>query len=471
MNNDATRSKKTYSFFRTVPVPVETGGGGGGVTDAHYVVTEYDAALTNAHVISNTSSIEAVASVDDMCWNCIFGSTSGVCCEGNDSRLSNDRAASGIRTATTLVSCSSAAAPSAGQSLVATSSTAATWQTVCLSSDARLPTTPAELTTGQKLIVSGASVKTSGRLGAWWNCGVTPTANANSTSSVTVLGLDVRPGDPVRILDKTGIFYDAVTPRINQLALTGLKGSLADYRGRIYYKAVDLGSSTARIDVYDSEGCTNRIGYTANFSTATTTTLTLAYTSTGAQGVTGNVYVYNTSESKTYDAVQSIGLFATGICTAYNRTTGLLTFAGQAVSNVPGCILEVWLGSPTLVVNWPIDLGGAYAGADVADAFITRRFKKEFWDLPNGTLVQVKASNMTNDTGATQAKIAAVIAGNQVVVDGSALALSTSRVSTVVEMSSLLIPIAYGDQLGLRVLKGTNGNSSDLEGHFVVVLD
>ena len=41
----------------------------------------------------------------------------------------NDRTASGLRTATTVVSVSAATAPSAGQTLVATSSTAATWQT------------------------------------------------------------------------------------------------------------------------------------------------------------------------------------------------------------------------------------------------------------------------------------------------------------------------------------------------------
>lgn len=57
-----------------------------------------------------------------------FGSTAGTVTEGNDSRLTNDRTASGLRTATTVVSVASSAAPSVGQILVATSSTAATWQ-------------------------------------------------------------------------------------------------------------------------------------------------------------------------------------------------------------------------------------------------------------------------------------------------------------------------------------------------------
>lgn len=51
-------------------------------------------------------------------------------CTSDDSRLSDDRTASGLRTATTVVSVSGAPAPSAGQALVATANNAATWQTV-----------------------------------------------------------------------------------------------------------------------------------------------------------------------------------------------------------------------------------------------------------------------------------------------------------------------------------------------------
>lgn len=59
-----------------------------------------------------------------------FGTTAGTFTEGNDSRLSNDRTASGIRTATTVVAVSSATAPLAGYVLQATSSTAAQWAPV-----------------------------------------------------------------------------------------------------------------------------------------------------------------------------------------------------------------------------------------------------------------------------------------------------------------------------------------------------
>jgi hypothetical protein len=56
------------------------------------------------------------------------GTTAGTIAAGDDSRLTNDRTASGLRTATTVVDVSSASAPSAGQVLTATSGTAATWQ-------------------------------------------------------------------------------------------------------------------------------------------------------------------------------------------------------------------------------------------------------------------------------------------------------------------------------------------------------
>lgn len=56
-----------------------------------------------------------------------FGTSGSTACVGNDSRLSDDRTASGIRTATTLVAVSSATAPTAGQVLTATSGSAAAW--------------------------------------------------------------------------------------------------------------------------------------------------------------------------------------------------------------------------------------------------------------------------------------------------------------------------------------------------------
>src|SRR3972149_8328246 len=56
-----------------------------------------------------------------------FGTGAGDVCEGDDARLSDDRVAAGLRTASTVVGVSSSTAPSADQVLVATSSTAAEW--------------------------------------------------------------------------------------------------------------------------------------------------------------------------------------------------------------------------------------------------------------------------------------------------------------------------------------------------------
>lgn len=59
-----------------------------------------------------------------------FGTGAGKVTQGNDSRLGDDRTASGLRTATSVVSVSAAAAPSAGQILVATGAAAAAWQSL-----------------------------------------------------------------------------------------------------------------------------------------------------------------------------------------------------------------------------------------------------------------------------------------------------------------------------------------------------
>jgi hypothetical protein len=59
-----------------------------------------------------------------------FGTTGGTFAQGNDSRFTDDRTASGLRSASTVVSVSAATAPTANQMLVATAGTTATWQTM-----------------------------------------------------------------------------------------------------------------------------------------------------------------------------------------------------------------------------------------------------------------------------------------------------------------------------------------------------
>lgn len=58
-----------------------------------------------------------------------FGSASGTFCQGSDSRLSDDRVASALRTASNTVNVSAAAVPTAGQVLCANGATAAVWAT------------------------------------------------------------------------------------------------------------------------------------------------------------------------------------------------------------------------------------------------------------------------------------------------------------------------------------------------------
>jgi hypothetical protein len=76
---------------------------------------------------------------DDIAVN--YGTSGTTACVGNDSRLSDDRTASGLRSATTVISVSAATAPTAGQVLKATSSTTATWQAESAGSDFTTPIT------------------------------------------------------------------------------------------------------------------------------------------------------------------------------------------------------------------------------------------------------------------------------------------------------------------------------------------
>jgi len=65
-----------------------------------------------------------------------YGTAANTICQGNDSRLADDRTASGLRTATTVVSVAAATAPIAGKVLTATGDSEATWQTPSGSADA-----------------------------------------------------------------------------------------------------------------------------------------------------------------------------------------------------------------------------------------------------------------------------------------------------------------------------------------------
>jgi hypothetical protein len=79
-------------------------------------ITDVDVAAANKDGTAGTPSMRTL------------GTGSQQAAAGDDARLSDDRTASGLRTATTIVAIASATAPTAGQILVATSGTAANWQ-------------------------------------------------------------------------------------------------------------------------------------------------------------------------------------------------------------------------------------------------------------------------------------------------------------------------------------------------------
>lgn len=88
-------------------------------------------AVPTTRAVNTTNGLTGGGALSaDLTLSPTYGSAANTVCQGNDARLSDDRTASGLRTASTVVSISGATAPTAGQILVATSSTAATWQTV-----------------------------------------------------------------------------------------------------------------------------------------------------------------------------------------------------------------------------------------------------------------------------------------------------------------------------------------------------
>lgn len=135
---------------------VTTGGGGGAPTAAQYIVAALDGSLSAERLATATGRISwdfatvgqakadivalsitdayvAAANKDGVAGTAslrTLGSGAQQACSGTDARLTDDRTASGIRTASTVVAVSAATAPTVGQALIATSSTAATWQTL-----------------------------------------------------------------------------------------------------------------------------------------------------------------------------------------------------------------------------------------------------------------------------------------------------------------------------------------------------
>lgn len=118
-----------------------------------------------------------------------YGSTASTACVGNDSRLSDDRTASGLRTATTIVAVSAATAPTAGQVLTATSASAATWQTPGAAASVLVNTASADIsvntTTNQSSFLDLLTVNITAA-GAGFFCIFANGAVSNSAANVNM---------------------------------------------------------------------------------------------------------------------------------------------------------------------------------------------------------------------------------------------------------------------------------------------
>ena len=206
-----------------------------------------------------------------------------------------DGSAGGLTTATGSVSVSAAAAPIAGQALIATSPTAASWSTLSSINKVNVtaPTNSATLTLvdGSTLATSGANsitlvstgptsvtLPTSGTLlanTATVNIGTTSVALNRASASQTLTGISI--DGAAGALATTGspvIVSGAGTPTINQV-LTATSGTAAEWRD---ISAI-LGSSAGTVTSVSGQGSVN--GITLTGAVATSGYLTLGGTLSG----------------------------------------------------------------------------------------------------------------------------------------------------------------------------------------------
>lgn len=353
--------------------------------------------------------------------------------------------------------------------------TGITNDSVCIGNDSRLiATTPTNATTGQAIVSTGTTVSLRGNVGRWWNSGVTPTSTPVSSSVVAVSGLTIKVGEPVRFLMKTSLASGiwASCPSPSNVTLTGLTGSIVDYRGCLYFKNIVVSDPTYRMDIFSDELCTNKIAYTTDFIANVTTQYTnVAISAYNGSGITGTCSIDCTDETRVPNSISPVCFMRTGICTAYNGTN--LTFAGQSVGTTANTVLEVWLGAPELVDQFMISIPGTYARLTTEQAFKDMLSDVRYWNGPNATLVMVKASQGVAQTGVTPPKISPKINTNLLLADGVALSLSTADtvVATTVNLEQAYSTLKFGDRIELKVQAGSTADARDLSGVFIIVKD
>ena len=134
---DASRADHQHALAApAAPVNVDKSAASAGVATTvaradhkHDITTA--AAVANPPSTANAEGVStSLARADHTHALAAFGSTAGTFAQGNDARLSDDRTAAGLRSATTVVAVSSAVAPTAGQVLTALTGASANWQSL-----------------------------------------------------------------------------------------------------------------------------------------------------------------------------------------------------------------------------------------------------------------------------------------------------------------------------------------------------
>ena len=471
-------------------VSISGTGSGGGNTTAEYVLTTADGTLPNSRVLTGSTGLSVTNTSGATTLACVYGTTAGTGCVGNDSRLSDSRTptahtASHKHGGTDEIATATAAAnaiPKAG----ATGTLAVNWlptgtssATVCIGNDVRIPASnPSAGTAGQCVVSDGSRVVYRGDVGRWWNSGVTPTSTAMAADTIEAFGFTrlPEPGQPVRILDSTGMIYNNVEVEsapiiISADAITGLKGSLLDHRGRLWFKLVVTSSPTCRFDIYNNETYASAalVGHTNTFTGGVIGNQTLTITADNGSGLGGTFVV--DPHAGVLLAVHSVQFMRTSVVSRYNVDEGLLVFRGQYVTMTAGAIKEIWFGAPELVVVMHGQIVGPYAPETTSTALLNRNADSLTWLYGASTIADVRAKHLVNDTGATQPMLIPVIDGVQMVADGSAIAMKTDFDALISNATPESMRIERRSAIEFRTIAGTNGNARNAIFDIIAVLD
>ena len=445
----------------------------GAPTDAHYVVTQPDSNLTNAHEVFSSSSIEVAASANSLQLNCIFGTTAGTVCQGNDSRLSNSRVASSILGAT----CKPGATFSTNGEAVVLND-AGTLEPIpvyckyTMGSEGAIPFAGQDASAGIQyldpnlpewaLTVNQSGLPSYAPVGPWrrsrfdslddgWSMSISSGAQEFPYPTPRV-------GLPIRIADKTPIVY---TDSYSNYAgiFAGISGTIfryADSRGRIYPSLIADGSGYFHLNFYSDSARTKLFGHTATFNSVGSK----AFVADNGCGLSGTVTIAGTLAANASSILQ---LFKYGVISSVVGDS--ITWSGPMVTTP----MAIWIGDQSLIRPLDIVIQGAYAGVTSNQAIFDRTGAKCFCDFAAAHLAIAYAIHGTADT-TTQPKISLMHNGTLTIADGSASAVSTSR-NTVNQLVDSARCVTSGQLIELRVQKLGTGDARDLSAVAIYVLE